>query len=171
MADFIDTLIQLVYFFILYYKSWLALWEIIYYKMKFIFKGLMLCLMLCCSYLYAQTKKQEFPLDTITHLASARKFPFTGKIDITQNYPNPFSILSFTSIRFKAIDVYSAQFVLYSSTGEIIQLLKLKPGVGEVVLKGGQLEPGVYLYALIVNGRRTSVKRMLVVASSIEEAQ
>lgn len=127
--------------------------------------------MFCCNDLNAQTRPHEFPLDTTTHLASARRFPYIGRIDIAQNYPNPFSTQSFTTIRFKAIDVFSAQLVIYSPEGEIFQIIKLEPGVGEVVLKGEQLTAGLYMYALMVNGRRMAIRRMLVLDNSIGTAQ
>lgn len=130
--------------------------------MKAVFNSILFGLMIYSNLATAQTEPYEFPLDTASHLASARRFPYTGKIAITQNSPNPFSVQSSTTIRFKAIDVLNAQLLIYSQEGEIVRQIKLKPGVGQVVVDGEQLAPGLYVYALIVNGRRMAARRMLV---------
>jgi hypothetical protein len=130
--------------------------------MKAIIGSITIGMIFCFNILMAQIKSHHLPLDTATLLTIARRFPYTGKIDIMQNYPNPFSIQSFTTIRFKAIDVFSAQLIVYSASGKIVLQTKLDPGVGQVVLEGRELSPGVYLYALLVNGRRMATRRMLV---------
>jgi hypothetical protein len=160
--DYVCLLMVLVFFLFSLLTFMIVLLKKTQLNMKAIISIITIGMMICCNLLMAQTKSQHLSLDTSLHLTSARRFPFTGKIDIAQNYPNPFSIQSSTTIRFKAIDVFSAQLIVYSANGEIFLQTKLKPGVGQVVLDGGELSPGIYLYALLVNGRRMATKRMLV---------
>jgi hypothetical protein len=159
---YIWLLIALVCFLFSCVTFAIVLLKLTQYNMKSIFIIIIIGLVVCSNLLMAQIQPHHLPLDTAGSLASARRFPYMGKIDIAQNYPNPFSTQSYTTIRFKAIDVFSAQLMVYSANGEIVLQTKLAPGVGQVVLEGEELSPGVYHYALLVNGRRMASRRMLV---------
>jgi hypothetical protein len=111
---------------------------------------------------FAQVIANEFRFDSLLHLESARRFPYIGKLDLAQNYPNPFSTAQETTIRYKAIDAVDAQLIVYSEKEKEVQSKQPINGVGKIILRGADLSPGVYVYVLIINGRRISKKTLVV---------
>ena len=51
---------------------------------------------------------------------------------------------------------------IYQPDGREVSLYNLSDHRGELVLKAGELKPGMYLYSLIVNGQVQDTKRMVV---------
>ena len=78
-----------------------------------------------------------------------------------QNVPNPAT--GKTRIRYELPDgTTDARIGIYQPDGREVSLYNLSDHRGELVLKAGELKPGMYLYSLIVNGQVQDTKRMVV---------
>jgi hypothetical protein len=97
-------------------------------------------------------------------LEEINRFPYSGKLDLSQNDPNPLGRNQKTTIHYRAIDATSVMLVVYTSEGnKALVFENLSPGIGSVSIEANQLVPGTYTYALIINGRRISRKKMILV--------
>jgi hypothetical protein len=78
-----------------------------------------------------------------------------------QNTPNPFT--SYTSIQYQ-LDQNAVQATIYVYDFQGTQLKKyiLDRNDTKLTLEANQLRPGVYLYALVVDGKEVDIKRMLL---------
>ena len=78
-----------------------------------------------------------------------------------QNVPNPAT--GETRIRYELPDgTTDARIGIYQPDGREVSLHNLIGSQGELVLKAGELKPGMYLYSLIVGGQVQDTKRMVV---------
>ncbi|MBK8684776.1 MAG: T9SS type A sorting domain-containing protein [Bacteroidetes bacterium] len=78
---------------------------------------------------------------------------------LTQNVPNPFT--TDTRISYTIPFQYqSAKIGVYDLNGQELKLLTLNAPIGEVIIQGGKLKPGMYIYTLIVDGKTLSSKKM-----------
>jgi len=79
-----------------------------------------------------------------------------------QNVPNPFS--QSTQIQFYLPEtVRNASLIVFDMTGkQLMQIPLTQRGDGVEFIQGSQLSPGIYLYALIADGREVDVKRMIL---------
>ena len=79
-----------------------------------------------------------------------------------QNVPNPFN--QSTQIQFYLPEtVRNASLIIFDMQGkQLIQIPLTQRGDGVEVIQGSQLSPGIYLYALIADGREVDVKRMIL---------
>jgi len=78
------------------------------------------------------------------------------------NTPNPFD--EDTEIRFYIPeDVNSADLYIYNMQGnQISNSIIVQRGYGTKVISGSDLQPGMYLYTLIVNGLEVNTRRMIL---------
>lgn len=112
---------------------------------------------------FAQHTSHDFSLDSLARLQRARQFPFCGKLSLDQNYPNPLTTSEKTTIGYSAIDARYASIVIYSSQGQQVMKRSVGGGVGRITLNGCDLKSGTYVYALFVNGRRISKRKLIVI--------
>ena len=78
-----------------------------------------------------------------------------------QNNPNPFK--ESTQIRFTlADDATDAAVCIFDMTGKQLKRIPVAPGMESVTLQGSELNAGMYLYSLIVNGQEVDTKRMIL---------
>ncbi|NOY37155.1 MAG: T9SS type A sorting domain-containing protein [Chlorobi bacterium] len=79
-----------------------------------------------------------------------------------QNAPNPFQ--NDTEIKYKlAFDVQEAVLYVYDLQGKEIKSYRLTGnGLGNVIIKGNELEPGMYIYSLVVDKQLIDTKRMII---------
>lgn len=79
-----------------------------------------------------------------------------------QNAPNPFS--ESTEIRFEIPEnTQSAMICIYNMNGTQLKCYNLnQTGNGSITVNGSELEAGMYLYALIVDGKEVDTKRMIL---------
>ena len=78
-----------------------------------------------------------------------------------QNVPNPAT--GETRIRYELPDgTTDARIGIYQPDGRAVSLHNLSEAQGELVIRGGELKPGMYLYSLIVGGQVQDTKRMVV---------
>jgi hypothetical protein len=99
----------------------------------------------------------------LLEMERSNRFPFCGKLDLSQNYPNPFRNDQKTIINYRAIDGEQVSLVIYNPKGKKALIFeRLTPGIGKVSVEPNQLPPGMYTYALIVNGRMIDRKQMTI---------
>ena len=86
----------------------------------------------------------------------------TREAVLHQNVPNPFS--QSTQIGFYLPEtVRNASLIIFDMTGkQLMQIPLTQRGDGMEFIQGSQLSPGIYLYALIADGREVGVKRMIL---------
>ena len=88
--------------------------------------------------------------------------PVIAQCQLYQNTPNPFS--QNTQIRFYIPgDIKTALLCIYNLQGsQIKQIVVTERGEGSQWISGSELSAGMYLYALIVDGKEVDVKRMIL---------
>jgi len=81
---------------------------------------------------------------------------------LEQNIPNPFHAT--TTIKFNLPQKFNSAFVnIYSSSGVLVKSTQIKnTGMGSITLTKDELAPGSYQYSLIVNGKITDTKQMIL---------
>lgn len=108
-------------------------------------------------------------LDEMKQAKSPLRDNFTGNeqypIDVNalyQNNPNPFT--ERTSIKcFVSSDVISAVLYIYDMNGRQIDSYTIPSrGATEVIIQGGSLDAGIYIYSLITDGQVIDTKRMIL---------
>ena len=79
-----------------------------------------------------------------------------------QNEPNPFTVS--TVIRCDVADeVVKADLYIYTMNGEqIAEYTVAERGETSVTIDGGSLNAGMYLYALVADGKVIDTKRMIL---------
>ena len=84
------------------------------------------------------------------------------KSELFQNAPNPFkdnTVIKYTIPQ----NTQNASLLIYDMNGkQINQFVLSQRGMGAVTIEGSQLEAGMYLYSLIVDGTVIDVKRMIL---------
>ncbi len=92
--------------------------------------------------------------------ANRRSFSHTAQLE--QNAPNPFR--ETTTIRYFLPDhTMRAQLVITDLQGNRILTRELSvKGQGEVIIEGGSLASGTYVYSLVVDGRMADSKQMVL---------
>ena len=79
-----------------------------------------------------------------------------------QNVPNPFN--QSTQIQYYLPEtVRNASLIIFDMQGkQLMQIPLMQRGDGMEIIQGSQLSAGIYLYALIADGREVGVKRMIL---------
>jgi len=88
--------------------------------------------------------------------------PAVAQSVLHQNAPNPFS--SATQINYYLpANVTNAFLIFYDLQGrQLKQITLTQRGAGSEIISGAVFAPGIYLYALIVDGQEVDVKRMIL---------
>jgi len=81
---------------------------------------------------------------------------------LDQNAPNPFS--QTTEIGYYLPDaVQKASLIIYNMNGNQIEVISVnQKGKGCVTINGSELQPGMYFYTLIADGKEVDTKRMIL---------
>ncbi len=83
-------------------------------------------------------------------------------IKLYQNTPNPFSEKTEISF-FLPQNVTAASLYIFNLQGSLLKDIPVKTrGKGSVLIDGAVLQPGMYIYSLIVNGQEVDSKRMVL---------
>lgn len=82
---------------------------------------------------------------------------------LLQNAPNPFS--NETRIEFYIASMNgNAYIMVYDLNGKELKRMPITvPGKGSVIISGGDLQSGMYIYSLIIDGREIDSKRMTLI--------
>ncbi|OSZ79452.1 hypothetical protein CAP35_14730 [Chitinophagaceae bacterium IBVUCB1] len=86
----------------------------------------------------------------------------THQNELYQNNPNPFG--TETSISYSITNMHQNAFIaIYDLNGKELYKYAIEgKGKGSITVSGEQLVPGIYLYSLIIDGKETDTKRMVV---------
>ncbi|GEM_PF-4501226 len=87
----------------------------------------------------------------------------TETVKLSQNVPNPFT--GNTEINYYLPpSTNQASLYLVDLMGRSVNDFLLKEtGAGRIIIEGNTLQPGVYFYTMVVNGKRTVVKKMMLI--------
>jgi hypothetical protein len=99
-----------------------------------------------------------FPKDPLKKNISKLKYG-----QLLQNVPNPFN--SSTDIYFKLLGAVNADIKIYDSWGrlkQVIPITNLTDGMQKTTYSTSDLPSGIYEYALTINGKRTDIKKMII---------
>ncbi|MEM1000815.1 MAG: tail fiber domain-containing protein [Bacteroidota bacterium] len=88
--------------------------------------------------------------------------PALGSNFLYQNTPNPFN--AFTTIRYSLTEgINAASIYIFDLNGrQVMTYDNLTAGEGEVTVAANELEPGMYLYSLVIDGQEAATKRMII---------
>ena len=104
-----------------------------------------------------------------TGVAKAKKTPVTSELhDATtnkaclyQNTPNPFTAQ--TEIRFSLPDdARDAYICIFDMTGKMLKKMPISSDMSSITVNGYELDEGIYLYSLVVNGQEIDTRRMIL---------
>lgn len=81
---------------------------------------------------------------------------------LLQNQPNPFS--ENTTIHYSVPEgAGSSSIMVFDLQGKLMKTFDLhQKGRGQVTLSGGELYPGMFIYALVIDGQEVATKRMIL---------
>lgn len=97
-----------------------------------------------------------------TGFADTKATTFEGGF-LAQNVPNPFSAA--TEIKYQLPKgAQKASIGIYDMNGKEIRLIALssETSSGAVTIQGGDLQPGMYMYSLLINGQYFDSKKMVL---------
>lgn len=87
--------------------------------------------------------------------------PHISTSKLLQNTPNPFT--ERTEIRFTlSDDAQNASIYIFDMTGKMLRQIPVDPSMQSVTINGYELQAGIYLYTLAVNGQEIDTKRMIL---------
>lgn len=105
----------------------------------------------------------DIDFDKQLQIERVKRFPYCGKLNLSQNFPNPFKTTQISTINYRAIDAPQASLIIFNTKGErVLEFAKLSSSVGKVVIEADQLPRGIYTYALVVNDRVIARKKMSI---------
>lgn len=107
-------------------------------------------------------EEQNAEIKTLRKAAGVPEPAGLGKAELYQNAPNPFS--SNSEIRFFLPETASqATLYIYDMQGSQIKRFDISErGESAVLIDGNDLQAGMYIYSLIVDGREIDAKRMVL---------
>jgi hypothetical protein len=113
---------------------------------------------------YSVEAQQKNPLsENILPAGQCEHFPYTNKIYLFQNFPNPLQSNQVTIIRYQAVDALSVSLYIYNADGLCVKKFSnLQPGIHAVTVEANTLSPGEYKYKLFVNDRLVARKKLQV---------
>lgn len=99
---------------------------------------------------------------SIKNTKSLQQKEYEDNCVLYQNNPNPFS-LSATIEYFLPDDAENAMICIYDMNGKQLRCFRLENcGYSNIEIAGSDLDAGMYMYSLIVNGRLVDTKRMVL---------
>ena len=86
---------------------------------------------------------------------------FSLNAELFQNNPNPFSEQSV--IKFVLPDDAQNAFIyIFDMQGKMLKQVSVMPTQNSVTVNAYELQPGIYLYSLVVSGKEIATKRMII---------
>lgn len=85
-----------------------------------------------------------------------------GSIQIAQNAPNPFHVDSEISFEIPG-DKQVAHLFLYNVNGLQVKKIEIaERGKSNIKITGGELNAGIYFYAIVADGEQSEIKKMIL---------
>lgn len=113
--------------------------------------------------LQARFSKLSQSLDTASVLNSGigKTSSRNGNYVLGQNSPNPFNVE--TNINYQLNGNYASAFIyVFDLQGGLKKTFRLTNSSGNITIKANELNPGMYLYSLVVDGKGIDEKKMLL---------
>lgn len=86
-----------------------------------------------------------------------------GKNILYQNQPNPFNEKTLINYFIKGDGAANAQIHIFNMQGTLIKTYHIRDsGEGRIEVSGSDLNPGMYMYTLIVDGKEIDTKKMIL---------
>ncbi len=110
-------------------------------------------------YLISQNSNRQMVQNAISNMES---FAANDVARLEQNIPNPFSTI--TEIKYYLPEgVTTAYLIIYDMQGKQLKQILLKERKdGSQIISGSEFGPGIYLYALLADGKEVDIKRMIL---------
>lgn len=103
----------------------------------------------------------QSPLPARSQTTAIDGTPSKTKAVLYQNTPNPFTAQ--TEIRFSLPDdAKNAYIYIFDMTGKMQKQIPVNPDQQSVTINGYELQPGIYLYSLVICGQEVDTKRMIL---------
>jgi Secretion system C-terminal sorting domain len=81
---------------------------------------------------------------------------------LLQNNPNPSN--GYTEIFYECNDAGTASITVTDQQGRVRKVFNnVAKGLNKVVVNRGELEPGIYIYTIALNGKIAASKQMVIV--------
>ncbi len=112
-------------------------------------------------YQIEELKNNSFKSTSLTADPNQNKLDI-GKNVLFQNHPNPFN--SKTTIKYSvANEISNAHILIFNMQGTLIKTFNiLEKGTGQITINSSELNAGMYMYSLIVDGKLIDTKRMIL---------
>lgn len=82
--------------------------------------------------------------------------------ELFQNSPNPFTDRTTINFEIKS-EFRTAEILVFDMNGKMLKAYTVEPNQSSrVVIEGNELEAGMYLYSLVVDGQEVDTKRMIL---------
>jgi hypothetical protein len=79
-----------------------------------------------------------------------------------QNTPNPFNQSTIINYEIGEKSISEAQIFVFDLNGKLLKTYPLTTSKGNIQINANELEPGMYLYSLVVNKKEIDTKRMIL---------
>jgi hypothetical protein len=97
-----------------------------------------------------------------------RSWTLEQKFYLSQNAPNPFFTDGETLIEYRALSAYTFSVIVFDAREtKVLQFDHLPGYEGNFKIKGSDLIPGEYWYALIINGRRVLTRKLKLLGRDV----
>lgn len=102
-------------------------------------------------------------LYTYYKVTSIEQEPISNSFTLSQNYPNPFNPETVIEYNLALSSFSSAKILIFNLTGQKVwSSSNLKPGVNCCRFNGTGFNSGIYYYALVIDGKINSTKKMIL---------
>jgi len=103
--------------------------------------------------------KLESALSSSGNNKSIQNSSAISAASLEQNQPNPFN--QTTTIRYSLPKGVAGQINLYNANGSLLKTIRANE-TGQATINGSDLTPGAYTYTLLVNGKTSASKKLVV---------
>ncbi|MBI5540518.1 MAG: tail fiber domain-containing protein [Bacteroidia bacterium] len=116
----------------------------------------------CCNIKPSSTEKSTIISGGNGENNSIEKQNGSSNPSLYQNIPNPFK--EKTTIRYYLPNESTmASLLVFDMNGKLIKTYPINStGNGNIEINGGELQPGMYMYSLIANGKEVDTKKMIL---------
>ena len=108
----------------------------------------------------ARVSNNGFDEDETEDISDATTIP-TSTASLAQNTPNPFT--ERTTIRFTLPDdTKNACICIFDMSGKMLKQVPVDASMQSITIEGYELQAGMYIYSLLINGKEIKTRRMIL---------